>query len=182
MRTGRLEVISGPMFSGKSSELIRRLRAAVDAGFVTRAFKSHLDARHDESCISSHDGLLFPCTPIRTSAELDSLSNVAVVGIDEAQFFGRDLVEACELLRDVGTRVIVAGLHEDYLGKPFEPLPELRRIADESIFLVAECAVCGSEASHTHRIAPVDGRVVVGANDLYEPRCSLHFDPLNVLD
>lgn len=175
MREGRLEVIYGPMFSGKSSELIRRLKEAEDAGIPTRAFKSHLDVRHDEVCISSHDGLRFPCTPIRTSAGLRDAGDASVIGIDEAQFFDRDLVIHCQELRSSGHRVIVAGLHEDYLGQPFEPLPALIAAADETTFLLASCAVCQKEARHTHRIVDAKERVVVGADEAYEPRCSLHF-------
>ena len=178
MRSGRLEVIYGPMFSGKSRELIRRLEESGRAGARVAAFKSHLDVRHDADCISSHDGLRYPCHPIQRGDEIREAGLAAdVIGIDEAQFFGEELVDSCLALVDSGKRVIVAGLHEDYRGLPFEPIPTLIRHADEAYMLIAVCAVCGAGAVHTHRIIPVGERVVVGARETYEARCSRCFDP-----
>ena len=166
------------MFSGKSSELIRRLERATAEGVEVSGFKSHLDVRHDAVSISSHDGRLFPCTPVRRAGEIPQLAGRAtVIGVDEAQFFEAGLIQTCQSLSEAGMRVIVAGLHEDYLGEPFDPLPDLIRVADEATFLTAICAVCGGAAAHTHRVDGNAERVVVGGSESYEPRCSRCFQP-----
>lgn len=174
--TGRLEVIYGPMFSGKSRELIRRLQDAVASGARVAAYKSDLDVRHDEGHIASHDGFRFPCTPIHRAGAMVTHSGTAgVIGVDEAQFFDGDIVQVCAALTDAGKRVVVAGLHEDYQGRPFAPLTELAARAEESTFLLATCAVCGEAARHTQRLVQALERVVVGGSDAYEPRCSRCF-------
>lgn len=177
MQRGRLEVISGPMFSGKTGELIRRLVAADATGERVVAVKSRLDDRHGTPAhLSSHDGLRFPCTPLRSASEIPgAILDAAVVGIDEAQFLEDDLAQTCRALVARGLRVIVAGLDQDYRGIPFEPFPALRTVADEVCLLTATCAVCGSPASRTHRIVSGNERVLVGAEEAYEPRCEQCF-------
>lgn len=173
---GKLVVIHGPMFSGKSAELIRRLRASVDAGQPTAAYKSSLDARHHATDLSSHEGERFPAQAVGDARKIDPPQDAAsVIGIDEVQFFTTDVVDVCLRLRREGHHVLVAGLAEDFRREPFEVVARLIERADEVVGLFARCAVCGGEAAHTFRTVPGEERVVVGAGEAYEPRCSRCF-------
>ncbi|MDP2599702.1 MAG: thymidine kinase [Deltaproteobacteria bacterium] len=179
MKTGGVEVVCGPMFSGKTEELIRRLRLARIAKQRIQIFKPVIDNRYENEYITSHADQKFLCTPITDAKKiLDQLQdNTRVVGIDEAQFFGEDLIEVCEKLANRGLRVIVAGLDQDYLGQPFGPMPQLLAIADDLLKLKAVCMVCGGEATKSQRIVREKDRVIVGASECYEARCRRCFDP-----
>ena len=177
---GWIEVIVGSMFSGKSEELIRRLRRAQIARQKVQIFKPVIDARYADDHIVSHSEMRIPSTDAASSREL--LEKVAadteVVGIDEGQFFDLELPMICNTLADQGKRVIVAGLDQDYLGKPFEPMPQLLAIAEYITKTHAICMVCGNPANHTQRLVQGGDRVLVGAQGLYEARCRRCFDPL----
>jgi thymidine kinase len=177
--TGWIEVICGSMFSGKSEELIRRLRRAKIARQKVLAFKPRIDDRYDADEIVSHDDRRIESIRVGDAKEvLDFVGpDVSVVGIDEAQFLGEDLVEVCETLADSGIRVIVAGLDQDYLGRPFEPMPALLAVAEYITKTLAICMKCGKPANRTQRIIPSRERVVVGAAEAYEARCRHCFDP-----
>lgn len=179
IETGNIEVVCGPMFSGKTEELIRRLRLAKIAKQRVQIFKPILDDRYDMEHITSHLNQKFVCTPIREAKEiLEKLQDqTRVVGIDEVQFFKEGLVEVCEKLANRRIRVIVAGLDQDYLGNPFGGMPQLMAIADEVLKLKAVCVVCGREASKSQRLTQETSQVVVGAQEHYEARCRLCFDP-----
>ena len=176
---GWIEVIVGSMFSGKSEELIRRLRRAQIARQKVQIFKPALDTRYADDHIVSHSEMRIPSCAVRGSREL--LDRVApeteVVGIDEGQFFDADLPAVCDALADNGKRVIVAGLDKDYLGKPFEPMPQLLAIAEYITKTLAICMVCGNPANHTQRLVVSDDRVLLGAQGTYEARCRRCFDP-----
>jgi thymidine kinase len=176
---GWIEVITGSMFSGKSEELIRRLRRAQIARQKVQIFKPLIDDRFSDHQIVSHSDMRIPSQPVRTSDEL--IRNVdedtEVVGIDEGQFFDANLPAACNALADRGKRVIVAGLDQDYLGRPFEPMPQLLAIAEYITKTLAICVVCGDPANHTQRLVASTDRVLVGSGDLYEARCRHCFDP-----
>ena len=178
-KPGWIEVIAGSMFSGKSEELIRRLRRAQIAKQKVQIFKPAIDDRYSRDEIVSHSEMKIPSEPVRTSAEL--LSRVAadaeVVGIDEGQFFDAELPAVCIKLANQGKRVIVAGLDQDYLGKPFEPMPQLLAIAEYITKTLAICMVCGGPANHTQRLVASKERVLVGATGTYEARCRHCFDP-----
>jgi thymidine kinase len=178
-RPGWLEVITGSMFSGKSEELIRRLRRAQIARQHVQIFKPAIDDRHSDAEIASHSDMKMASENVSTSHEL--LARVRpeteVVGIDEAQFFDADLPAVCNTLAGRGTRVIVAGLDQDYLGKPFEPMPQLLATAEYITKTLAICMVCGGPANHTQRLVPSTERVLVGASGTYEARCRHCFDP-----
>jgi thymidine kinase len=178
-QAGWIEVIAGSMFSGKTEELIRRLRRAQIARQRVQIFKPLLDDRFGEDHIISHSEMRIASENVCTSAEL--LGRVApdteVVGIDEAQFFDAELPAVCNTLADQGKRVIVAGLDQDYLGKPFEPIPQLLAIAEYISKTLAICVVCGSPANHTQRLVASSERVLVGAQGTYEARCRACFDP-----
>jgi thymidine kinase len=176
---GWIEVIVGSMFSGKSEELIRRVRRAQIAKQRVQIFKPAVDTRYGESQIVSHSELRIPSQNARTSAELLSLvlPETEVVGIDEGQFFDAGLPAACTTLADRGVRVIVAGLDQDYLGKPFEPMPQLLAIAEFITKTRAICMVCGNPANHTQRLVTSQDRVLLGAQGTYEARCRRCFDP-----
>ena len=176
---GWIEVICGSMFSGKSEELIRRLRRAKIARQDVVAFKPAIDDRYDEDDIVSHDARRISSLRVSSAAEiLDGVSEgVEVVGVDEAQFFDEDLVSVCEELADRGKRVIVAGLDQDYLGRPFEPMPQLLAVAEYITKTLAVCMRCGRPANRTQRIIASDERVVVGADEVYEARCRRCFQP-----
>lgn len=166
------------MFSGKTEELIRRLNRARIARQQVEIFKPVLDARFSETEVVSHDENAILSTPVDSAYQIILMSGAAqVIGIDEAQFFGLELVEVCRELAESGKRVIVAGLDQDYLGKPFEPIPQLMAIAEYVTKLHAICVVCGSPANHSQRIVENTGRVVVGAGESYEPRCRRCFEP-----
>src|SRR5262245_646721 len=176
---GWIEVVVGSMFSGKSEELIRRLRRAQIARQKVQIFKPSLDNRYAESDIVSHSEMRIPSENVSSSRELLERvqSDTEVVGIDEGQFFDLDLPAVCNTLADRGKRVIVAGLDQDYLGKPFEPMPQLLAIAEYITKTLAICMVCGDPANHTQRLVPSSDRVLVGATGLYEARCRHCFDP-----
>jgi len=177
--SGWIEVITGSMFSGKTEELIRRLRRVQIARQKVQIFKPLIDDRYGEAHIISHSDMRLASENVSTSAEL--LTRVAadteVVGIDEGQFFDAELPAVCTTLADQGRRVIVAGLDQDYLGKPFEPMPQLLAIAEYITKTLAICVVCGNPANHTQRLVASAERVLVGAQGTYEARCRACFDP-----
>jgi thymidine kinase len=176
---GWIEVITGSMFSGKSEELIRRLRRAQIARQKVQIFKPLLDNRYSERHIVSHSEMRIESENVKTSEALVAAvrGETEVVGIDESQFFDAHLPEACGALADRGKRVIVAGLDQDYLGRPFEPMPQLLAIAEYITKTLAICVVCGDPANHTQRLVPISDRVLVGASGVYEARCRHCFDP-----
>ena len=176
---GWIEVITGSMFSGKSEELIRRLRRAQIARQKVQIFKPTIDDRFAESHIISHSEMRIPSENLASSRELLNRvrPDTEVVGIDEAQFFDGDLPAVCSALADQGKRVIVAGLDQDYLGKPFEPIPQLLAIAEYITKTLAICMVCGAPANRTQRLVASSERVLVGAQGTYEARCRQCFDP-----
>jgi len=173
LHAGWIEVIAGGMFSGKSEELIRRLRRAAIARQAVQAFKPAIDDRYEPDAIVSHDERRVPSTPVADVAALRRAlaPTTQVVGIDEAQFLGPELVPLAVELAKQGKRVIIAGLDMDYRGEPFEPIPQLMAVAEEVTKTHAVCLVCGAPASHSQRIAGGNGRVLVGAGEAYEPRC-----------
>ncbi len=177
---GWIEVIVGSMYSGKSEELIRRLRRAQIAKQHVQIFKPLIDNRYHESHIVSHSDMRLASENVRTSDELlqHVHADTEVVGIDEGQFFDQNLPAACNTLADRGQRVIVAGLDQDYLGRPFEPMPQLLAIAEYITKTLAICVVCGDPANHTQRLVANKDRVLVGASGMYEARCRHCFDPL----
>lgn len=177
-KSGWIEVICGSMFSGKTEELIRRLKRARFARQKIEIFKPAFDTRYDEAAVVSHDENMISSTPVDTASQILLLAgNADVVGIDEAQFFNNDLVDVCQQLARDGKRVIVVGLDQDYLGKPFEPLPQLMAVAEHVTKLHAVCVVCGAPANHSQRIVVDSHRVLLGARDSYEPRCRRCFKP-----
>lgn len=177
--TGWIEVIAGCMFSGKTEELIRRLRRAEIAKQKVMIFKPRIDTRFSAKAIVSHSDLSLPSLLIQVPDEILMLAEDAqVVGIDEAQFFPIGLVEVCDTLANQGKRVIVAGLDQDYKGVPFEPMPQLLAIAEYITKTLAICVVCGNPADKTQRKTYSSERVIVGASDIYEARCrKCHFIP-----
>jgi len=176
---GWIEVVTGSMFSGKSEELIRRLRRAQIAKQRVQIFKPLIDNRYSDDHIVSHSEMRIPSENVKTSDELLARvhDDTEVVGIDEGQFFDANLPAACNTLADRGKRVIVAGLDQDYLGRPFEPMPQLLAIAEYITKTLAICVVCGDPANHTQRLVASQDRVLVGASGLYEARCRHCFDP-----
>jgi thymidine kinase len=176
---GWIEVITGSMFSGKSEELIRRLRRAQIAKQKVQTFKPVIDNRYGEHHIVSHSDMRIASENVGSSDALVSAvrDDTEVVGIDEGQFFDLNLPAACNTLADRGKRVIVAGLDQDYLGRPFEPMPQLLAIAEYITKTLAICVVCGNPANHTQRLVSSSDRVLVGASGLYEARCRQCFDP-----
>ena len=176
---GWIEVIVGSMFSGKSEELIRRLRRAQIARQHVQIFKPVIDNRYADDHIVSHSEMRIASDAIVSSRAMLDLVKPAtdVVGIDEGQFFDLELPMICNTLADQGKRVIVAGLDQDYLGKPFEPMPQLLAIAEFITKTHAVCMVCGNPANHTQRLETSGDRVLLGAQGLYEARCRRCFDP-----
>jgi thymidine kinase len=175
---GWIEVVTGSMFSGKSEELIRRLRRAQIARQKVQVFKPLVDNRYSEGHIVSHSDMRLESENVKTSDEILKLvrDDTEVVGIDEGQFFDLNLPAACNTLADRGKRVIVAGLDQDYLGRPFEPMPQLLAIAEYITKTLAICMVCGDPANHTQRLVASSDRVLVGAGEMYEARCRHCFD------
>ena len=181
-RSGWIEVICGSMFSGKTEELIRRLRRAQIARQKIQVFKPAIDLRYTDKAIASHNGLQEHAIPVNGSEELlQHLDPTAdVIAIDEVQFFDAAIVDVCDVLADQGKRVICAGLDMDFRGAPFGPIPQLLAIAEQVAKLRAICVVCGAEASRTQRL--IAGRpaylddpiVLVGASEVYEARCRTH--------
>jgi thymidine kinase len=176
--TGWIEVITGCMFSGKTEELIRRLHRARYATQRVRVFKPAVDTRYAVGDVVSHSDDRLPCTPVHHAVDiLKDVGDAQVVGIDEAQFFDDSLVHVADRLANEGRRVIVAGLDQDYRGIPFEPLPELMAIAEYVTKTLAVCIVCGAPANRSQRLVARDLRVVLGATEIYEARCRLHWHP-----
>ena len=176
---GWIEVVCGPMFSGKSEELIRRLRRAEIARQRVQIFKPGIDERYSQDHIVSHSELKIRSEGVRNAAELRGRLDVRteVIGIDEAQFLGMEMIETVLNLADMGKRVIIAGLDTDYLGRPFHPMPELLAIADEITKTLAICMQCGNPAKHTQRLVASEDLIVVGAAGMYEARCRRCFEP-----
>ena len=169
---GRIEVVCGSMFSGKTEELIRRMRRAQFARQRVEIFKPAIDVRYSEEDVVSHDQKHIQSTPIDSSASILLLaSDIDVVGIDEAQFFDMGLVDVCNELANRGVRVIVAGLDMDFKGVPFGPIPALCAIADEVTKVHAICVKCGALAYISHRLVKNDRRVLLGETQEYEPLC-----------
>lgn len=169
---GWIEVVCGCMFSGKTEELIRRLRRAQIARQSVVVFKPMIDDRYSTERIVSHSEQSLVSTPVKDAQEIIALAGQAqVIGIDEGQFFGPNLVEVCERLANEGRRVIVAGLDQDFQGKPFEPMPQLLAVSEYITKTLAICVVCGNPADRTYRRSTSQERVVVGAKELYEARC-----------
>ena len=171
-KTGCIEVICGSMFSGKTEELLRRLRRARFANQKIAIFKPGIDTRYSVMDVVSHDDHKMEAKPIASASDmLDIPDDIQVVGIDEAQFFGQELVEVCQKLADRGKRVIAAGLDTDYLGKPFGPIPALLAVAEDVQKVHAICVKCGALANHSHRLSRSKKLVVLGEKDIYEPLC-----------
>ncbi|MCA1020901.1 thymidine kinase [Halobacillus litoralis] len=186
-QSGWVELICGSMFSGKSEELIRRVRRATFGNLNVRVYKPAIDDRYKEDAVVSHNGTSVTARPVKNS--LDILQHVTdemdVVGIDEVQFFDEHIVEVVECLADKGIRVIVAGLDTDFRGEPFGKMPDLMALSESVTKLNAICPVCGSPASRTQRL--IDGKpasyddpvILVGASESYEPRCRHHHEVPN---
>ena len=171
-RLGWIEVICGSMFSGKTEELIRRLKRARIARQKVEIYKPGIDTRYSEVDVVSHDENKIQSTPVQSASEILLLTNdVDVVGIDEAQFFDNELPSVCNKLANQGIRVIVAGLDMDYLGKPFGPMPDLMAIAEDVMKVHAICMNCGDISQYTHRKIKDDHLVMLGETDTYEPLC-----------
>jgi thymidine kinase len=169
---GSIEVVCGSMFSGKTEELIRRLRRAQIARLQVEIFKPKIDTRYDETAIVSHNQNSIASTPVDSSSAILLLgSHVQVVGIDEAQFFDDELPNVCNILANRGVRVIVAGLDMDYKGKPFGPIPAIIAMAESVTKVHAVCVKCGNPALYSYRLVPDEGRVLLGEKESYEPRC-----------
>jgi thymidine kinase len=176
---GQIEVICGPMFSGKTEELIRRLRRALIAKRKVQVFKPRVDTRYDPEQVVSHSRQRMVSTVVGSAAEImEKLAqDVDVVGIDEVHFIGPELVPVVKHLAERGLRVIVAGLDQDFRGVPYEPIPTLLAEAEYVTKELAICVVCGNPAGRSQRIVDSDDRVLVGAQDAYEPRCRRCFSP-----
>ncbi len=182
------------MFSGKTEELIRRVKRAVFARQRIQAFKPRIDDRYDAARIVSHSavadgaliegsGMMVDAVAVATSASLESRvdPDTQVVAIDEAQFFDRDIVDVAQRLADRGLRVIVAGLDQDYLGRPFHPMPELMAVAEQVTKVHAVCTVCGASACRSQRLIQEGSTVLVGGSESYEARCRMCFEPRDVV-
>lgn len=176
---GWIEVVVGPMFSGKSEELIRRLRRAEIARQRVQIFKPAIDQRYAASEIVSHSGLGIRSDNVATAYEvLEKIDpRTEVIGIDEGQFLGEGLVDVAQRLANMGKRVIITGLDTDYLGRPFAPMPRLLAVAEEITKLLAICVQCGNPAVHTQRLVASEDLIVVGAGGMYEARCRRCFEP-----
>ena len=178
-RPGCIEVITGSMFSGKSEELIRRVRRVQIARQKVQLFKPRVDARYSADEIVSHSDMKMPSQVVTSAREILGAvgPETEVVAIDEGQFFEADLVEVANALANEGRRVIVAGLDQDYRGRPFEPMPQLMAIAEQVTKTQAICMKCGEPASYTQRLTQARDRVVVGAKEMYEARCRACYEP-----
>lgn len=171
-KAGWIEVVCGSMFSGKTEELIRRLKRARIANLKVGIYKPEMDVRYDAASIVSHDENAIAALPVKQAlAILNTYEAFDVIGVDEAQFFGKELIEVCQQMANNGKRVIVAGLDMDYTGKPFGPMPELLSIANYVTKLHAICVKCGGIASYSYRISMNTDQVVLGEKDHYEARC-----------
>ncbi len=184
-RLGRVEVIAGPMFAGKTEELIRRARRAAIARRSVQVFSHAVDRRNRAGAVSSHTGLEFPSTTVGSPEELEAAvaPDTVLVAVDEAQFFGMGLVEAADRLAKRGIDVVLAGLDVTFTGEPFEPLPSLMALAEQVVKLTAVCAICGADAVYHQRTAQPKAAPTelvgehVGGLEKYEARCRLHFAP-----
>lgn len=175
--SGSIEVICGSMFSGKTEELIRRLRRAQIAKLNVEIFKPRTDVRYDENAVVSHDLNSIQSTPVENAASILLLgTSTEVVGIDEAQFFDEGLTEVCNILANRGIRVIVAGLDMDFQGKPFGPMPALMSIAELVNKVHAVCVQCGGPATYSYRTVPSESKILLGEKESYEPRCRTCFN------
>ena len=176
---GWIEVICGPMFSGKSEELIRRLRRAMIARKRVDVIKPAIDNRYSDDQIVSHGDLRMQSQVVRSAKEIPETIDwrSEVVGIDEANFMGGDLVDVAQRLADSGKQVIIAGLDTDYMGRPFPPMPDLLALSESITKTLAICVRCGNPAKHTQRLRGSDDLIVVGAADIYEARCRRCFEP-----
>ena len=176
---GWIEIICGPMFSGKSEELIRRLRRAMIARKRVEVFKPVIDTRYSDDEIVSHGDLRMKSVVVANAAEimerLDWRSEV--IGIDEANFMGPQLVDVAQRLADSGKQVVIAGLDTDYMGRPFAPIPDLLALAESITKTLAICVRCGNPAKHTQRLRGSEELIVVGASEMYEARCRRCFEP-----
>ena len=182
-RSGWIEVICGSMFSGKTEELIRRLKRARIANQKVEIFKPSIDTRYDSKKIVSHDANAILSIPIKTASTMLAMAQEAnVIGIDEAQFFDLELVEIAQELAMQGKRVIIAGLDMDYKGVPFGPIPGLLAVAEYITKVHAICSHCGTLATHSYRHSVEDEQVVLGEKDRYEPRCRVCYQMGNILD
>jgi thymidine kinase len=182
-RSGWIEVICGSMFSGKTEELIRRLKRAKIANQKVEIFKPRIDTRYDEMKVVSHDANAILATPIENSIKLlEYTEGVDVIGVDEAQFFDEGLTDVCQKLALKGIRVIVAGLDMDYKGVPFGPIPDLLAVAEYITKVHAICSHCGNLATHSYRKVADGQRVMLGEKDTYEPRCRSCYAMGNILD
>jgi thymidine kinase len=171
-KAGSIEVICGSMFSGKTEELIRRMKRAQFANQKVEIYKPCIDVRYSDDQVVSHDAHSIPSTPIDSPASMLLLSSdVEVVGVDEAQFFDDSIVDVVQTLANRGIRVIIAGLDTDFMGKPFGPMPALMAVAEDVQKVHAICMKCGSPANHSHRLSENDQLVVLGEKDIYEPLC-----------
>jgi thymidine kinase len=177
-QTGWIEVIAGCMFSGKTEELIRRIRRAQIARQRVAIFKPKIDNRYSVDHIVSHSDAKLLSTVVESSGDILRLAGDAqVIGIDEGQFFDTGIIDVAESLANAGRRVIIAGLDQDYRGKPFEPIPQLLAVAEYITKTLAICVVCGNPADRTQRTTAASERVLVGAKDSYEARCRRCFEP-----
>jgi thymidine kinase len=176
---GWIEAISGPMFSGKSEELMRRLRRAMIARKRVQVFKPAIDQRYSSDEIVSHNDLRMKSQVIQQASEILPLVDprTEVVGVDEANFFGPDLVEVATELADGGKQVMIAGLDTDYMGRPFPPMPDLLSLAESITKTLAICMRCGNPAKHTQRLVESNDLIVVGSGGMYEARCRRCFEP-----
>lgn len=179
-KVGSIEVIAGSMFSGKTEELIRRLKRAKIAKQKVEIFKPAIDVRFSQTEVVSHDENSIQSTPVGNSANILLLTgNVDVIGIDEAQFFDKGLIEVVTKLANMGIRVIVAGLDMDFKGKPFGPIPDLMAVADHITKVHAICVKCGNIAQFSHRLSEKEQVVLLGEKDVYEPLCRGCFREIN---
>ena len=176
---GWIEIICGPMFSGKSEELMRRLRRARIARKRVQVFKPAIDTRYSADEIVSHGDIRMKSEVVKDGAEILARLDwrTQVVGIDESNFFGPDLVDIANQLADTGKQVIIAGLDTDYMGRPFPPMPTLLTVAEAITKTLAICMRCGNPAKHTQRLVESDALIVVGAGGMYEARCRRCFEP-----
>ena len=183
-RNGWIEVICGSMFSGKTEELIRRLRRAKFANQRVEVFKPRIDTRYDDVKVVSHDATEIWATPVDHSSKIleNTEGGQVVVGVDEAQFFDMEIVEVCQKLASRGHRVIVAGLDMDYRGVPFGPMPHLLAVAEYITKVHAICVHCGNLATHSYRKVANNQQVMLGEKDVYEPRCRICYDMGNILE
>ncbi|HUU98794.1 MAG TPA: thymidine kinase [Phycisphaerae bacterium] len=176
---GRIELIHGSMFSGKTEYMIARLRQEQSRGKRVKAFKHAIDDRYDPNHLVTHQGDRFDAVRVSSAAAIPDLCDRAeVVAIDEGHFFTTALIPVVQQLVERGVTVVLAGISHDAWGRPFEPIPQLAQIADDKVVLQAPCRVCGAPAPFTQRMTPVNTLHMVGGLDDYEPRCAEHFTPL----